>query len=167
MSRTCSSGTTLPLSSQSAANRGRGADRTMACGLIRFFRSQTGGLDSALSIITRSRTMNWFHGSQTDRIWDKNGARWNNRVTEIPPTARRSKLVGKTKIRTHKGSHLFPYTKSTRQSAINMFIFKRLWLFKCLNYVKRSNNNNNKKLPLRIFCVNYHIFKESWKNDWK
>ncbi len=101
VSRTCSSGTTVPLSSQSAANRGRGADRTMACGLIRFFRSQTGGLDSALSIKTRSRTMNWFHGSQTDRIWDKNGARWNNRVTEIPPTARRSKLVGKTKIRTH------------------------------------------------------------------
>lgn len=54
--------------------------------------------------------MNWFQGSQTERIWDKNGARWKNRVTEIPPTARRSKLVGKTKIQTYTETKIYIYS---------------------------------------------------------
>lgn len=82
----------VPLSGQDPPNAVKGEGSTIGLGLIKLLMSQEGVSDSVLCITTLSTMINLFHGNQSVLFSDMKGDLSKTRVTEMPPTATRSKL---------------------------------------------------------------------------
>lgn len=70
----------------------------MGFGLIKLLMSQDGVSDSVLCMTTLSTMTNLFQGNQSVLFSDRKGDLSKTRVTEIPPTATRSKLEKRKQI---------------------------------------------------------------------
>lgn len=95
---TCSSGIMVPLSGQDPPKAVRGEGSTIGFGLMKLLTSQEGVSDSALCMTTLSTMINLFQGNQSVLFSDMKGDLSKTRVTEMPPTATRSKLKKRKQI---------------------------------------------------------------------
>lgn len=82
----------VPLSGQDPPNAVKGEGSTIGFGLIKLLMSQDGVSDSVLCITTLSTMINLFQGNQSVLFSDMKGDLSKTKVTEMPPTATRSKL---------------------------------------------------------------------------
>lgn len=88
----------VPLSGQDPPKAVKGEGSTIGFGLIKLLMSQEAVSDSVLCITTLSTMINLFQGNQSVLFSDMKGDLSKTRVTEMPPTATRSKLENRKKL---------------------------------------------------------------------
>lgn len=116
----------VPLSGQDPPNAVKGEGSTIGFGLIKLLMSQDGVSDSVLCITTLSTMINLFQGNQSVLFSDRKGDLSKTRVTEMPPTATRSKLEKRKQIAFFLFYHNITTTSNASQTKTSCCLLQPL-----------------------------------------